>query len=392
MIKPAVLRLSLVLAILTALVGVRPTAAFAQPANDEFASATTVGSLPFQTTQDTSSATTDPADPGECGEYQSVWFTFTPTKDTLIQASTLGSDYSTVLSAWSGPSGSLDLVACNESYGDADSRITFTATAGTTYHFMVTSYFEAEAGELAFSLRRTNRPKNDSFAAAKVIDKLPFSRAVDLDTASMEVGEPTACLDAKQTRWYSYTPAVTRSITASAGYWGSVAGYSGTSLTNLTLLGCSYRYNVPFTFRAEAGTTYLFQVDLRCCPTEPSTGPAELDVHVTPNPNADFSYSPTDPSTLDTVSFHDYSFDPGRVEFASRLWKFGDGTTFEGLSPTHQYAADGDYQVSLTVTTLDGRKGKTTKVVPVRIHDGAVTRPAVPATSRQDSRSRSKAQ
>lgn len=380
MIKQVALRISVVLAFLVALVGVQPTAAFAQPGNDDFADATSIGDLPFETTQDTSSASTETTDPEECHNNESVWFAFTPSTDVLIQASTAGSDYSTVLSVWTGTAGSLTLEACNEEY-DEESRVTFVATGGTTYYFMVASYFAAEAGELNFSVAEVARPENDTLAAAEAIDELPFSSVLDLDSASLEDGETSACVRTKKTVWYSFTPDTTGSVTARIGYWGGVAAYRGTSLVDLTPMGCSSRSNVPFTFRAEAGTTYLFQVGQRCCTSEQSTGSVEFDLTVAPNPQTDVFFSPTDPSTLAPVSFRDHSFDPGMVDFATRVWDFGDGTTFDGPSPSHQYAADGDYLVRLTVTTIDGRTATTTRVVPVRTHDVAVTRVVVPAVA-----------
>jgi len=53
-----------------------------------------------------------------------------------LEADTFGSNYDTVLSAWTGTQGALNLVACNDDFGGAQSKITFAATAGTTYYFL----------------------------------------------------------------------------------------------------------------------------------------------------------------------------------------------------------------------------------------------------------------
>ena len=50
------------------------------------------------------------------------------------------------------------------------------------------------------------------------------------------------------------------------------------------------------------------------------------------------------------------------------------------LFRSHQYAADGDYTVSLTVTTTDGRTASTSQVVQVATHDVAIKRLAVPTS------------
>ncbi len=73
------------------------------------------------------------------------------------------------------------------------------------------------------------------------------------------------------------------------------------------------------------------------------------------------------------MQFFDQSFDPGGVGFAPQAWTFGDGTTGTG-NPTHRFAADGDYSVQLTVTTLDGRTAVASQTLRVRTHDIAITR------------------
>ncbi|HWC72853.1 MAG TPA: PKD domain-containing protein, partial [Gemmatimonadales bacterium] len=97
-----------------------------------------------------------------------------------------------------------------------------------------------------------------------------------------------------------------------------------------------------------------------------------------PPPQANFYNYPSDPSTYDVVQFYDGSYDPGGIGIQTWQWSFGDGATATGSAPTHRYAADGDYQVHLTVTTYDGRSGSIARVIPVRTHDVAITKLTVP--------------
>ncbi|MFC0508847.1 PKD domain-containing protein [Micromonospora costi] len=359
-----------------------PTAAHAQPTNDDFSAATAVDSLPFVANVDTTDATSDPSDPTDCYNNGSVWFAFTPTTDMRIQADTFGSDYDTVLSAWTGTQGSLNLMACNDDYSGTQSKIDFPATAGTTYHFMVGQCCGnggSGGGALRFAVTSIRPAVNDDFADAITIDSLPYPDVEDFGAASGEPGEPDSCFPATSTVWYAYTPSTTQSITATVGGQSGLgmAAYTGTSLTGLSQVDCSsfYTYD-PLTFVAQAGTTYLFQVG--------SNAPGEVvfRLDVAPNPTAEFSFYTYDPSVFDTVQFSNYSGDPAGVGISAYLWDFGDGTTSTADWPTHRYAADGDYVVRLTVTTSDGRTASTTHTVQVRTHDVSIQRLNVPATAR----------
>lgn len=226
-------------------------------------------------------------------------------------------------------------------------------------------------------------PANDDFANASGISALPFSSVAQLVLAGTQSGEQTpSCAvfygPVNRTVWYSFTAAQTQSITArigNASISAVVAAYSGSSVSGLTELGC-----VPFggnlTFRAQAGTTYHFLVGNLFG----QGGQAEFRLEVTALPQANFGFFPGDPSIFDVVQFQDFSFDPAFIGFEPPLWSFGDGTTGTGFSPTHRYAADGDYLVTLTVTTHDGRSASTSRTLQVRTHDLAITRFQTPSS------------
>jgi len=224
-------------------------------------------------------------------------------------------------------------------------------------------------------------PSNDDFANAAGISALPFSANVNLPLATIEAGEPASTCSnpfggVGKTVWYRFTPAQTGSISASAfnaGFSSVVAAYTGTSVASLTEVGCGVFGN-RVTFRALANTTYYFQVG----GLFGQSGTLEFRLEVTPLPVASFFFFPFDASVFDVVQFVDQSFDPGGVGFAPQAWSFGDGTTGTGGNPTHRYAADGDYTVALTATTLDGRTAVASQTVHVRTHDVAVTKFATP--------------
>jgi PKD repeat protein len=225
------------------------------------------------------------------------------------------------------------------------------------------------------------QPGNDDFANAVAITALPASRTVDLTSATMEPSEPApSCFyyQAQSTAWYSFTPDTTESVTVRIAQYGAFAAvYTGASLATLNAVACNSYYYQPAVFRAEANTTYYIQVGASCCGVESAT----LSLDIAPDPTADFYYYPSDPSTYDTVSFQNNSYDPAGGYITSYAWNFGDGATSTGSYPYHQYANEGDYPVQLTITTADGRTASITKTVQVRNHDVAVVAVGVPNTA-----------
>jgi PKD repeat protein len=96
-------------------------------------------------------------------------------------------------------------------------------------------------------------------------------------------------------------------------------------------------------------------------------------------PHADFTYT-TDGLSVD---FTDQSTDPdGNV--VSWSWNFGDGNTSTQQNPSHTYASDGTYTVSLTVTDNGGLSDSTTQDVTVSSGGGGNTPPTANFTFTTD--------
>jgi len=77
-------------------------------------------------------------------------------------------------------------------------------------------------------------------------------------------------------------------------------------------------------------------------------------------PRANFSASPTTGSAPLNVNFTDQS-SGGSDVITEWLWDFGDSTSSTLPSPSHRYASDGVYDVTLTVTTSSGVSHSLTK-------------------------------
>jgi len=83
-------------------------------------------------------------------------------------------------------------------------------------------------------------------------------------------------------------------------------------------------------------------------------------------PVANFAFSPREPRTNDALQLFDCSHDPGEIGIAWRAWDFGDGETSVGPSPIHRYGSAGQYEITLTLATFDGRVSQRRESVHVR--------------------------
>ena len=83
-------------------------------------------------------------------------------------------------------------------------------------------------------------------------------------------------------------------------------------------------------------------------------------------PNATFTYSPITPLTGEDVTFNatdSYDLDGQIVNY---FWDFGDGNTDTGNIATHQYADNGTYTVTLTISDNDGLEDTAQNTITVQ--------------------------
>ena len=355
----------------------------APPSNDDFTNATVIGAadLPYSATVVNTEATTEANEPLQCiapPPEKTVWYSFTPSADVVLRADTSGSDFSSFLEVFrsDGPGlGGLSGLQC-QFFGNP---VIFSATAGTTYLFQAAAFPFNNGGNLQFHLAEIPAPANDDFEDAAVVPSLPYSSTTDTQGADVQSGEPgPSCASVTGSVWYAFTPSVSGSVSARAqGNFSTViAAYTGASVAGLSEVGCR-AFGGRLTIPLEAGTTYYFQAG----GLFGGRGSLRVDIEVTPAPVAGFSRNIWDPSSFDTVQFWDSSFDPGEIGIESASWDFGDGATAQGCCPTHRYPADGDYTVTLDVTTFDGRTASTEQSIPVRTHDIAITKLSVPQSA-----------
>jgi PKD repeat protein len=359
-----------------------PTAGYsAPPANDDFVNATGIAGLPASTSGSISEATIEPGEPTYYGQTKTAWYAFTPATDVTVRVDPAGSDYYTILYVWraTGP-GLADLSYVTNDYFAAP--LVFDAQGGVTYYVQAGDMFGG-GGAVNLQLTAVPPPTNDDFSDATNVTSLPFADNQDFTGATLEPGEPNSICagDYVKTVWYRFTPTADGLYSVSAfgdiGYAAAINVYTGASLENLTRLTCGGSGGLG-TFHGAAGTTYYVQSG-----TYLTSGSFETRIQLAPPPAVGFIWGPSYPSSFDTLTFNpSESYDPAGIGIQTWSWALGDGTTSTEAYPQHKYAKDGDYSVTLTGTTSDGRTSSDTQVVQVQTHDVSIQSMTTPSKGR----------
>ena len=246
-----------------------------RPANDNFAAATILSGASATTTAITNAATAEAGEPahGDTAAAKSVWYRWTAPAAGRATVATLGSDFDTMLSIYTGTAlNALTVVIRDDdSGGNLTSQASFNATAGTTYSFAVDGYAGA-AGNLALSLALASGatgPANDNFAGATVIAGAAASLTGSTAGASRESGEPAhAGIPAARSVWFRWVAPSAGPVTlstAGSAFDTVLAVYTGSAVGALASIASNddggTNATSLLTFNATAGTTYAFAID-----------------------------------------------------------------------------------------------------------------------------------
>jgi hypothetical protein len=222
------------------------------PPNDNFTNATSITSLPYTNSVNTSGATSGPEDVYACNyPNYSVWYAFRPTQGGQVSVSTVGSDYMTTLAVLTGAPGKFNSIACGSA------QTSFSAIAGVTYYFEVGSYYSSSAGNLVLTVTEVPAPPNDSITNATRITSLPYTNQISTAGATTGPEDLSYCYYyLYNTVWYSLTPSQSGRI----GF--STAGSDYTALVNVFkgAPGALQVASCGTNFDAVAGQTYYFMV------------------------------------------------------------------------------------------------------------------------------------
>ncbi|MCX2949566.1 PKD domain-containing protein [Lentzea sp. NEAU-D7] len=357
-----------------------PVVALAAAAGDDFDSATDVTALPFQSAVDTTGATKAADDPNACNHWgeASVWLRYTAPADGLVRLRAESTRFGPFFGVFTGQRGALAPVpgACDS---NSPHDTIFSVQAGVTYHVMLVEYYSWYAGPVNVSLTPVAPSPNDDRAAAAPVE-ISERHEGDLRRASAEPGEPAASCDAGATQsvWYRYTPAQAKFVRVQADR-AAVSVYRASDLSEVDCEPSgsgNYQDNV---FSAVPGESYL----VRVADSPAYAGPFSAEFGEAPPLSPGVSSYPSNPSVFTELTMEPYS--GVQRPLVSGTVQFGDGGSAQivpGQPIKHRYAADGQYTVTVTGSTKDGRTGTGTRTLKVDTHDVAVTAFTVPASAR----------
>ncbi len=256
------------------------------PINDNFADSLELIGSSITTTGTNINATGEVGEPiheigapDVFGNLASVWWSWTASDDGIVAVDTLGSNFDTILAAYTGEAvDSLNLIRNNDQaiqQGDIPlAAISFTVEEGQTYYFAVDGFDDAE-GSINLNLNLFDIDlNNDDFAnSVGLIGTSINTIGTNVDFTG-ELGEPNHAdgnliVDNDvNSAWWSWTPVADGQVTIStlgSNYDSTLGVYTGLTVDSLIEvasnddIGNTFQSEVTFT--AIAGETYHIAVD-----------------------------------------------------------------------------------------------------------------------------------
>ncbi|MDJ0735808.1 MAG: hypothetical protein QNJ47_17385 [Nostocaceae cyanobacterium] len=256
------------------------------PINDNFADSLELIGSSITTTGSNINATGEVGEPiheigapDVFGQLASVWWSWTAPDDGIIAADTLGSNFDTILAAYTGEAvDNLSLIRSNDlaiQQGNIPlAAITFTVEEGQTYHFAVDGFDDAE-GLINLNLNLFDIDlNNDDFAnSVDLIGTSINTIGTNVDFTG-EAGEPNHANsnlivdNDVNSAWWSWTPIADGEVTINtlgSNYDTTLSIYTGLAVDSLTEVASNDdtigSFQSQVTFTAIAGQTYHIAVD-----------------------------------------------------------------------------------------------------------------------------------
>lgn len=202
-----------------------------RPVNDDFAAAVSIAAGAGRLTGGTFGATRESVEQLHAAVGSaSVWWKWQAPFSGPAAFDTVGSDFDTVLAVYTGDGlGALTMIAANDDFGDSrQSRVAFTANAGTTYHVAVAGY-DGDYGAIVLAAPTDLGPE---FALQPALD-VPVTLGGTVTISVGATGNPLPAL-----QWQRSTDG--------GNAWFDVANnaaFSGATTPTLTIVGATAAAN-----------------------------------------------------------------------------------------------------------------------------------------------------
>jgi hypothetical protein len=245
--------------------------ALAAAVNDNCADAIPIGNVTNQAFNTTGS--THDGYESYC-HGNNIWYCYTATCTGTVTVSLCGTEWDTMLAVYNGcecPATQSARIAsndddytCNNTFA---SRLTFNAVCGNQYLIEVGHYYQSVTGTGVITIVCSGSPctqNNDNIANAEqvgnVVDKI-------FNTSGATFDGPGSCnIHHSPNIWYRYTATCTGQALISlcgSSFDTVLSVYSGTSINNLTLVGCNDNacgQQSQLTINVTAGKNYWIEV------------------------------------------------------------------------------------------------------------------------------------
>jgi hypothetical protein len=216
------------------------------PINDNVGIGIIIDTTPYTFSQNTAQATIEATDPDPtCANTlvgKTVWYILNAPFSGQWRLSTLGSNFDTVLSVYTGTPGALTQVGCSDDItpvSNKQSRLDLTVVGGTSYRIMIGG-FNNTGGTLNFSATLLWQ---DDFDFPVQVNALPYTYQINTAYATKAADDPINSCDNNfgHSVWFRYTPPTSGWVqfnTFGSNYDTIIAVYTG-SRNNLTHRGCA---------------------------------------------------------------------------------------------------------------------------------------------------------
>ncbi len=363
----------------------------ALPANDLFANRSTMAGNSGVWTGMSHGASTEANEPVMDGGGQTIWFQWTPSVSGSASITLFGSDFDTQLAVYWADTGGVkpatsgwNLVVAdqNDDWSTGlESRVSFSATAGTTYYVQVGGYQGSGFVNMLWTV--PSAPPNDNFANRTVLDGtgLQIKQGWTIGSTA-ETDEPALAPGfSGHSVWYEWTAKGTASVyfqTLNANFDTELSVYkagagginTGTPGWNLDVVASNEDYEIDsntlmqsyVTFAATAGVTYYIQVDGYI-----ESGDFMLEWRfwgdVTPNAFSFTSVTGAARSTMQTTSPVTISLidcptlitvTNGEYQIDAGSWTNVAGTITSGHSVAVRHTSSANYNTKVTTTLKIG--------------------------------------